>query len=75
MIPFLTLSIDALTDQTGENPTGAVQYCVVGAFGERHVYGDQGWVASGQAVIDAHPGGHVEYRTVTISYGAWVPHA
>jgi hypothetical protein len=70
-IPSYSLDITALTETRDDNPTSAVQYCVVDTFGGRHVYGDQNWVASGQAVIDAHFDGHIEQRTISISYGEW----
>jgi len=62
--------IAALTDVVSD-PTAAVQFCVVDEHGERHVYGDQSWIAGGRAVREAHPGGRVERRTVTITYGEW----
>ncbi len=71
IIPSHTLSIEALTESPGVNPVSAVQYCVVGANGRRYIYGDQSWVAAGHAVDEAHPGGHVEQRTITITYGEW----
>lgn len=70
-IPSYSLDITGLTESRDDNPTSAVQYCVVDEKGIRRVYGDQEWVVSGQAVIDAHPGGRVEQRTITITYGEW----
>lgn len=66
------LSLNALTYHN-DDPTEAVQYCIVGANGRRYVYGDQEWVASGAAIEDSHPGGHVEKRTISITYGEWSP--
>lgn len=65
------LYIAALTDERVD-PTSADQFSVVDRDGVRHVYGDQSWVAYGQVLVDAHPGGRVQRRTVTITYGEWV---
>ena len=74
-IPSFSLEITGLTWVRDDNPTGGIQYCAVDELGVRHIYGDQEWVMSGQAIIDAHPGGHVEQRTITITYGEWVSRA
>ncbi len=69
-IPMHRLDIDALTDAI-DNPTEAVQYCVVGPRGDRQVFDDQSWVADGRALSWAEDGAHVEQRTITITYGEW----
>lgn len=61
-------------DDAGE-PQSGVQYGVLGKDGKHYLYGDQGWVASGQAIEDAHPGGRIQRRTFTITYGEWTPDA
>jgi hypothetical protein len=67
------LALDALAEQhPDDSPETADQYCVVDPDGTRHVYGDQGWVKDGQA-LKHHPGGRIEHRTITISYGEWGP--
>lgn len=68
--PVHSLHVAALTDQD-DDPTDAVQYAVLDR-GQHHTYGDQEWVASGQALHDAHQNGRVQRRTVTITYGEWV---
>lgn len=68
-IPAHTLAIDALTDDVLD-PEMAVQYCVVGEDGFRHVYGDQQWIADGR-VLRYHPDGQIQRRVITITYGDW----
>lgn len=55
----------------GRGPHLGVQFTVLATNGERHTYGDQEWVADGRA-LDHHPGGRVQHRSVTITYGPWV---
>lgn len=68
-IPSYSLDITGLTDEFVD-PTSAVQFCIVDRDGERRVYGDQSWVADGRALAH-HEGGHIESRTITITYGEW----
>lgn len=64
------MDIPALTTEMLDEPTTGEQWCVVDADGMRHIYGDQGWIKSHEA-LSFHPGGHVEHRPMTITYGDW----
>lgn len=70
--PKFSLDLIARTSDPAEYPAVGVQYCVVDDDGGRHVYGDQMWVPSGACIRDgSFPGGRIERREVTISYGEW----
>lgn len=69
-VPTHLLDITALTDDR-DNPTTALQYGVLDR-GEHHVYGDQSWVAYGNAQREEHPDGKTQRRRITITYGPWV---
>jgi hypothetical protein len=68
-MPDHTFSIDALTSDDPFEPTSAVQWSVVDG-GDRKIYGDQSWVKDGR-VLRLHPDGHLERRTITVTYGPW----
>jgi len=65
------LELLGLTDDAGE-PKSATQYAIVTPDGKRHLYGDQKWVAYGNAIRDgSHPDGRIQQRSITIAYGPW----
>lgn len=76
--PILTgraqhLDVPALTVDDLDEPHTATQFCVVDSLGIRYIYGDQSWVAHGDALRHQHPDGHIERREITLTYGEWMP--
>jgi hypothetical protein len=69
-VPQWPLNVTGLAD-VPDDPDGGVQFAVLTPDGERHVYGDQQWIAYGGAVAEAHPDGRVQYRDIFITYGPW----
>ena len=70
------MSVTALTDNPpDQDPTSGVQYAVLDPDGQHHTYGDQSWVKYGGPVQGgSHPGGRIQSRTVTVTYGPWADH-
>lgn len=74
-VPTYSAHLTGLTGERIDDPTWAVQFAVVDPDGTRTAYGDQSWVAASGPVRDgSHPGGRIQSRTVTITYGEWVDH-
>jgi hypothetical protein len=72
--PRYSLDIVARTseDPAAGDQVNCVQFAVVDPDGERHVYGDQSWVAFGVVIRDgSHPDGKIQQRRLTITYGDW----
>lgn len=68
-----TLDLTGLTNNDGDNPTDAVQYAVIDRDGASQINGDQEWVRSHQCITEgSRPGGRIQYRRVTITYGPWI---
>jgi hypothetical protein len=66
------MDVSALTAEKRNEPSTGEQWCVVDPDGERHIYGDQDWIKSHEA-LNIHPeGSHIEHRSLTITYGEWV---
>ena len=68
---YISVPVDQVERAADLRPAGGVQYAVKDRSGEYITYGDQHWVASGQALADAHPDGTIVRRTVTVTYGEW----
>ena len=70
-IPQQSLEVAGLTDDDVD-PASGIQFAVLDPSGKRHKDGDQSWVAYGTVLTDGnHPGGWIQYRTISISYGEW----
>jgi hypothetical protein len=71
-VPMHLMDVTGLTD---DDPNSGVQFAVLDPDGTHHAYGDQSWVAYGQAIrCGMHPDGRIQRRTVTITYGEWEDH-
>jgi hypothetical protein len=71
-VSYLSIPVDTPDGRPvgSDQDATEVQYAVLDK-GEYHVYGDQYYVISGQAIREAHPKGVIRRRTVTITYGEW----
>lgn len=67
---FGTSYMIGVVDYGTSEPTVAVEYAIRDVNGEYYAYGDQSWVACGEALFH-HPGGVIVRRVNTISYGSW----
>lgn len=65
------LHVNAITGDD-RHPMTATQWAVGHPDGRHTCYGDQEWVACGQAAEEDGPGSTTMYRSVTITYGPWV---
>ncbi len=55
-----------------KDPTVAIEYAVRTPDGQTHAYGDQSWVAYGDALTDHPEGSTIVRRINLVSYGTWV---
>ncbi len=67
------MEISALTEELLDEPNEGEQFRIVKPDGSGHIFGDQEWVRSGEALGLCPEGSMIQRRTVTIVYGDWEP--